>query len=283
MVTATEESLSKHDFQRLRMLILTEAGIQLSEDKRTMLEVRIKRRLRQLGMDSYSEYCAFLLSHEGARTELVPFIDVVTTNKTDFFREPRHFDFLRECALGEMEARAAGRTAQVWSAGCSSGEEPYTLAMVLSEYALLRPGFRFRILATDISTQMLDRAERAIYTEEQVAPVPSVLRRKYFLRSKDRSSGRVKVAPELRKLVEFERLNFMDAEYNVCDRADAIFCRNVLIYFNSQIQQEILSKLCRHLVPGGYLFVGHSESLHDMSLPVVPVAPALYRRTNAAR
>jgi len=280
MHAVVEDSLSRQDFQRLRALISAEAGIQLSEDKRTMLEVRIKRRLRQLGMESYGAYCAFLMSREGRKDELVPFIDVVTTNKTDFFREPRHFDFLRECALAEMEARTAGRQALVWSAGCSSGEEPYTLAMVLSEYAALRPDFRFRILATDISTQVLDKAARAIYTEEQIAPVPKVLRHKYILRSRDRTQNRVKIAPELRKLIEFQRLNFMDTAYAVCERADAIFCRNVLIYFNRQTQQEILQKLCRHLVPGGYLFVGHSESLHDLTLPVVPVAPALYRRVN---
>jgi chemotaxis protein methyltransferase CheR len=281
MLSAGDESLSRQDFQRLRALILAEAGIQLSEDKRTMLEVRIKRRLRHLGMHSYGEYCAYLLSREGRREEMVSFIDVVTTNKTDFFREPRHFDFLRECALLEMEERSAGRHALVWSAGCSSGEEPYTLAMVLSEYAALHPGFRFRILATDISTQMLEKAQRAIYTEDQIAPVPKHLRHKYMLRSRNRSSELVKMAPEVRSLVEFQRLNFMEAQYTVCERADAIFCRNVLIYFNRQIQQEILLKLCRHLVPGGYLFVGHSESLHDMALPVTPVAPALYRRTNA--
>jgi chemotaxis protein methyltransferase CheR len=130
---------------------------------------------------------------------------------------------------------------------------------------------------------MLDKAQRAVYPDDVVEPVPAPLRRKYFLRSRDRSAGRVKVVPELRQTVEFQRLNFMDSIYTVCDRVDAIFCRNVLIYFNRATQQEILSKLCRHLLPGGYLFVGHSESLHDMILPVVPVAPALYRRTNAGQ
>jgi len=283
MHTVVEENLSTKDFQRLRALILTEAGIQLSDDKRTMLEARVKRRLRALSMESYADYCRYLFSREGGLKEMVPLIDVVTTNKTDFFREPRHFDFMRERAMAEMEERAGGRTALIWSAGCSSGEEPYTLAMVLSEYAAQRSGFRFRILATDISTQMLDKAQRAVYPDDVVEPVPAPLLRKYFLRSRDRSAGRVKVVPELRQTVEFQRLNFMDSIYTVCDRVDAIFCRNVLIYFNRATQQEILSKLCRHLLPGGYLFVGHSESLHDMILPVVPVAPALYRRTNAGQ
>jgi chemotaxis protein methyltransferase CheR len=273
-----EECLSAKDFSRLRELILTETGIQLCAEKRTMLEVRIKRRLRELGMESYAKYCNYLFSHEGKRDELVPMIDVVTTNKTDFFREPRHFDFLRESALADMEQRAGGRPLLIWSAGCSSGEEPYTLAMVLAEYGAQRQGFRFRILATDISTVMLDKASRAIYTEEMLAPVSMPLRHKYFLRGKDRSLGRVKVTQELRQMVEFRRLNFMDADYGLTGRADAIFCRNVLIYFDRPTQESILSKLCAQLVPNGYLFVGHSESLHDMNLPVYPVAPALYRR-----
>jgi chemotaxis protein methyltransferase CheR len=127
---------------------------------------------------------------------------------------------------------------------------------------------------------VLEKAQRAIYSSDVVRPVPSLLQRKYFLRSRDRSSERVKVAPELRHLVEFRRLNFMDAEYGLGEQADAIFCRNVLIYFDRPTQESILSKLCRNLVPAGFLFVGHSESLHDMNLPLQPVAPALYRRTN---
>ena len=279
-MTTHDEMISTRDYARLRALIYDKAGIQLGEEKRTMLEVRIKRRLRALGIESYARYCDFLFSREGQRDELTPLLDVVTTNKTDFFREPRHFEFLTAKALGEMERRSAGRPLLIWSAGCSSGEEPYTLAMVLSEYAGQHPGFRFRILATDICTQVLEKAPRAIYSSDVVRPVPSLLQRKYFLRSRDRSSERVKVAPELRHLVEFRRLNFMDAEYGLGEQADAIFCRNVLIYFDRPTQESILSKLCRNLVPAGFLFVGHSESLHDMNLPLQPVAPALYRRTN---
>lgn len=277
-----EETLSARDFTRLRELILAETGIQLNAEKRTMLEVRVKRRLRELGIGSYAQYCSYLFSRDGKREEMVPLIDVVTTNKTDFFREPRHFDFLRDQALEELERRAEGRPLQIWSAGCSSGEEPYTLAMVLSEYGMQRPGFRFRILATDISTTVLAKAMCAIYTEEMIAPVPKSLRHKYFLRSRDRSSERVKVVPELRQFVDFRRLNFMDADYGITEKVDAIFCRNVLIYFDRSTQEQILTKLCAQLIPSGYLFVGHSDSLHYMRLPVVPVAPALYRRTDDA-
>jgi chemotaxis protein methyltransferase CheR len=277
-----EESLSARDFARLSELIYTQAGISLGTEKKTMVEVRLKRRLRSLNMPSYHDYCEFIFSRKGVQDELVFLIDVITTNKTDFFREPAHFDFLKRQALPELCARTAGvRPLMIWSAGCSSGEEPYTLAMVLSEYSGVQPGFRFSILATDISTAMLEKARLGVYTEECASPIPLALKQKYLLRSRGAESCRVRIVPELRRTIEFRRINFMDADYGVAEKADAIFCRNVLIYFDRPTQQAILRKLIAHLVPDGYLFVGHSETLHDMSLPVVPVAPALYRKSDA--
>ena len=277
-----DESLADRDFARLRDLIRAQAGIGLGAEKKTMVEVRLKRRLRALNMASYHDYCELLFRRGGNHDEVVSLIDVITTNKTDFFREPAHFEFLTERALPELSARTAGtRPLLVWSAGCSSGEEPYTLAMVLSEYAAARPGFRFRILATDISTAMLQKGLLGVYSAEAVAPVTQPLRRKYLLRSRDTKPARVRMVPELRRAVEFRRLNFMESDYALGEKADAIFCRNVLIYFDRPTQQSILSKLIGHLVPAGYLFVGHSETLHDMDLPVIPVAPALYRKADA--
>jgi chemotaxis protein methyltransferase CheR len=277
-----EESLTARDFARLSGLIYAQAGICLGPEKKTMVEARLKRRLRSLNMPSYRNYCEFIFSRKGSEEELVSLIDVITTNKTDFFREPAHFDFLKQQALPELSARAASaRPLTIWSAGCSSGEEPYTLAMVLSEHAALHPGFRFNILATDISTAVLEKASLGVYTEECASPIPNALRKKYLLRSRGGEPRRVRIVPELRRMVEFRRLNFMDADYGMTEKADAIFCRNVLIYFDRPTQQSILRKLIAHLVPDGYLFVGHSESLHDMSLPVVPEAPALYRKSDA--
>lgn len=279
-MASEEEGISSRDYARLCKLIYAEAGIHLGPEKRIMLEVRIKRRLRALGLGSYGEYCDYLFGHKGTKEETVPLIDVVTTNKTDFFREPGHFDFLAEEALPEMTARN-GNQLFIWSAGCSTGQEPYTLAMVLSEYALTHPGFRFRILATDISTTVLAKAEMGVYTSEAANPVPETLKRKYFMRSRDRDSNRVRVVPELRRLVEFRRLNFMANDYGLAEKADAIFCRNVIIYFDRPTQERILKRLSSCLVPQGYMFVGHAETLHDMNLPLAPVAPALYRRVDA--
>jgi chemotaxis protein methyltransferase CheR len=273
-----EEALSGRDFARLCSFIHKEAGIRLSQEKKTMLEGRLKRRLRDLNIDSYKLYCEYLFGEQGMREEKVRFIDVVTTNKTDFFRESKHFDYLAQRALPEMAARGGGEPLLLWSAGCSSGEEPYTLAMVLSEYAESHSGFRFRILATDISTIVLEKARLGIYKSDDVEPVPPALRRKYLLRSREQHADQVRIVPELRRLVEFRRLNFMDADYGVGEKADGIFCRNVIIYFDRETQEKILGKLTSHLKPGGYLFVGHSETLHDMNLPVEALGPALYRR-----
>jgi chemotaxis protein methyltransferase CheR len=276
-----DEHISSRDYARLCELIYAEAGIHLGTEKKTMLEVRIKRRLKILKLDTYGQYCDYLFGHKGLKDEITHLIDVVTTNKTDFFRESRHFDFLADRALPEFMERNGGRPFVIWSAGCSTGEEPYTMTIVLSEFALAHPGFRFRIHATDISTIVLGKAEMGVYTDEIVAPVPPMLRRKYFMRSRKPGCNQVRVVPELRKCIEFRRLNFMDADYGITEKADAIFCRNVIIYFDRPTQERILQKLSNCLMPGGYMFVGHAETLHEMNLPLESVAPALYRRADA--
>ena len=279
-LSPSRDGISAHDYARLCSLIHAESGINLGAEKKTMLEIRIKRRLKALDLASYRAYCEYLFGQRGMREEIGHLIDVVSTNKTDFFREPRHFDFFVQTALPEwITARgAASRPFLVWSAGCSTGEEPYTLGIVLSEYAQAHPGFRFRVLASDISTIVLEKAVRGVYPEESTKSIPQALKRKYFLRSRDSSMPRVRIAPELRALIEFRRLNFMDADYEIGDPIDAIFCRNVIIYFDRPTQERILARLCKHLLPGGYLFVGHAETLHTMKLPLAPVAPSLYKR-----
>lgn len=196
-MTHHEDQLSSRDFAQLTAFVYSETGIRLGTEKRTMLEGRLRKRLRELEIDTYRHYCDYLFGPQGQRDEKVLFIDVVTTNKTDFFREPKHFDFLTRQGLEEMAVRAGGQPLLLWSAGCSSGEEPYTLAMVLSEYAEAHPGFRFRILATDISTKVLARAEMGIYPSDVVEPVPPPLRHKYLMRSRDQHKDRVRIVPEL--------------------------------------------------------------------------------------
>lgn len=274
-----DENISDKDFNRLRTLIQQESGIQLNHEKKLMVELRIKPRLRVLNMASYREYCEYLFGRAGLAQELIHLIDVVTTNKTDFFREPGHFEFLVQKALPDLVSRGeSGRELRIWSAGCSTGEEPYTLAMVLSEYAVSHPGFRFSVLATDIACSVLEKARLGIFHADVVNAVPIELRRKYFMRSCDKSSKQMRVVPELRGTIEFRQLNFMDSDYGLTQKVDAFFCRNVIIYFDRSTQQQILQKLAASLLPGGYAFIGHSETLHGMDIPLVPVAPALYRR-----
>ena len=277
-----EEVISSRDYSRLRELVYDEAGINLGSERKAMLEGRIRRRLKELAIPTYAAYCDYLFSREGLRDELIHLIDVVTTNKTDFFREPRHFDFLTSTAVPEFAASNAGRRPLlVWSAACSTGEEPYTLAMVLSECGLKHPGFVFRMIATDISTTVLKKAGLGIFSSAAVRPVPQSLKAKYLMRGRERSSERVRVVPELRRLVEFRRLNFMDSDYGIQEKFDVIFCRNVIIYFDRPTQQSILEKITQQLRPQGYLFMGHAETLHELNLPVTPIAPALYRRIDA--
>jgi chemotaxis protein methyltransferase CheR len=273
-------SLSHDDLHSLSTFIHEECGIRMPPSKRVMLESRLQKRLRALGMKSFREYREYLFSDEGKRNELTLCIDAVTTNKTDFFRESSHFEYLVTRALPVLinsDGEGLRKRFTIWSAGCSTGEEPYTLAMVLSEFAETMPGFDFSILATDISTRVLDKARLGVYAQESVSPVPEELKSKYLLRSKDHSKGLVRIVPRLRQKIVFQRLNFMENHFNIRDKVDVIFCRNVIIYFDRPTQEKLMNKFCRHLVPGGYLFLGHSETLNNMDVPLVPVAPTIYR------
>jgi chemotaxis protein methyltransferase CheR len=265
-------------FERFSEFIKNELGIKMPASKKTLLEARLQKRLRELCMGSHDEYCEYLFSVSGMEEELPNLVDVVTTNTTDFFREPKHFDLLSSTILPELYARRGSqRNVNIWSAGCSSGEEPYTLSMVLSEFGRMNSGFSFSILATDISTQVLRMALRAVYPETKIGPIPMECRKRYLLRSKDRTKQVVRIAQEARSHVRFRRLNFME-EFSFDGQLDVIFCRNVVIYFDRMTQETLFSRFCRKLVPGGYLFIGHSESLAGMDLPLEPVAPTVYRR-----
>ncbi len=271
--------LSEGDFLRLSTFIQQELGIKMPPAKKALLESRLQKRLRALGCGTFSEYCDALFGPGGMERELVFMLDLVTTNKTDFFRESHHFDLLVKSILPAV-ASGPGRRVSLWSAGCSTGEEPYTLAMVLSEFASGRPGlgFDFEILATDVSTRVLEAACKGIYKEERLAPVPEAFRRRYFLRSRDRSSGLVRVAPEAREKVRFARLNLMDEEFPVEGPFDIIFCRNVIIYFDRETQERLMWKFCSHLKAGGYLFLGHSETLSGLGLPLTKVGASVYMK-----
>jgi chemotaxis protein methyltransferase CheR len=271
--------LSDGEFRALSTLVEGELGIKMPPAKKTLLESRLQKRLRALGLASYAEYCDMLFNKGGMSGELVHMLDLVTTNKTDFFREAHHFEFLVDSALPRM-ARATAAKVSIWSAGCSTGEEPYTLAMVLSEFARANPGmgFDFHIQATDISTRVLEAASKGIYQEDRIIPVPVELRKRYLLKSRDASKALVRVAPELRRRVAFSRVNLMDDTYPVDSPLDVIFCRNVIIYFDKPTQERLFAKFCEYLKPGGFIFIGHSETLSGIDLPLKKVATSVYMK-----
>lgn len=271
-------ALSQKSFARFAQFITGELGIKMPESKITMVQSRLMRRARELRLSSLDAYGEYLFSSSNGE-EREYFINAITTNKTDFFREPEHFDYLVKTALPNLCAGADPRMSRlnVWSAACSSGQEPYTLGMILSEYALNNWRLNFAILGTDISTKVLEHAQRAMYEEAEIAPVPTSLRRKYLMRSKDRLSSLVRISPALRAKVTFRQLNFMNDIYGIQNSFDIVFCRNVLIYFDRKTQESVIRKICRHISPGGYLFVGHSESLAGMDVPVQQVHTAVFR------
>jgi chemotaxis protein methyltransferase CheR len=267
--------LTTTDFERLATLVYSNCGINLEPCKKIMLESRLNKRLRALDLTSFEEYIRLVTSKQGADAELVNMIDVVTTNKTDFFREPHHFDFLKDVLLPQYH-QSQNRAFRLWSSACSSGEEPYTLAMVLQEFATMSPGFSYEILASDISTSVLKKASEAIYIADRAIDIPENLKRKYLLKSKDSSNPRVRIVPQLRDKVTFDNINLMDEELAVGGPMDAIFCRNVLIYFDRETQFRVIQNLLRKLKKGGTLFIGHSESLHFFDLPIKQIRPTIF-------
>jgi chemotaxis protein methyltransferase CheR len=273
--------ISPESFAFFAEFITRELGIKMSEAKLPMLQSRLLRRLRALQLSSLDEYRRYLAESPDADEERIHFISAITTNKTDFFREPQHYDYLVNTALPKLYPEGNsihGTRITAWSAGCSSGEEPYTLAMVLNEYCQKRPRFDFAILATDISNRVLQQAKSGTYEESRIEPVSQPLRAKYLLRSRDRSAQLVRVVPELRQKVSFHCLNFMDRDYRIRAMFDVIFFRNVMIYFDRATQGAVVNRMCRYLRPGGYLFVGHSESLTGLNVPVTSVTTAILRK-----
>ena len=271
--------LSEDEFRLLRELIEQHCGIWFRDDLAYVLERRLWPRLEVLGLPDFSAYHRHLRLDPDRHAELEAAVDLLTTNETYFWREPQQLRaFEREIVPMLGDALEAQRCVRVLSAGCSTGEEPYTLAMVLNEVAASQDGFSYQIMATDISTRVLEKARKAVYDEDRIDPVPMQLRRKYLLRSKDRTSPQVRIVPELRSRVRFSRLNFMDSDFGFRDQLDIIFCRNVIIYFDRKTQERLLNKFHGHLRAGGWIFMGHSETLNGLDVPLVQVHPTVYRK-----
>ncbi|MDV4165148.1 CheR family methyltransferase [Rhizobium leguminosarum] len=272
------DRISKRNFDKLARFIYDYSGIKMPPTKLTMLEGRLRRRLRATNHATFDDYCDFLFNHDGLDQETVYLIDVVTTNKTDFFREAKHFDYLQTVALPTI-ANSGVRTIRTWSCACSTGAEPYTMAMVLAEFTEGRNDISYSVLATDLSTDVLQTARRGIYPEDLIAPVPRDLQRKYVLTAKQPDRREVRITPKLRSKIGFARMNLMDEKYQIGEAMNVIFCRNVLIYFDKQTQAGVLNRLCDCLAKGGYMFIGHSESITGFDLPLKQVSNTVFQRS----
>jgi chemotaxis protein methyltransferase CheR len=270
--------LSDKEFEEIRTLVHTSVGIQLNESKRALVVARLGKRLRHLGCATFREYCEHIRHRDSDGREMLEMINCITTNKTEFFREPHHFDWLREVVVREARARtqASGvRKLRIWSAGCSTGQEPYTIAMVLSE-ALGDGGWDVRILASDIDTNVLAEAKAAEYPDDLAADIPERLRIKYT----EQTDSGFRIIKPVRDLVTFRRVNLIEPSWSIRIRFDTIFCRNVTIYFDQKTQEVLYDRFTRHLEPHGYLVAGHSENLHWLSRLLTPIGKTVYRLTN---
>lgn len=268
--------LHEVDFLRISRLAYEHFGLDLSGGKQGMVAARLGRRVRELGLSSFRAYYDHIVADRTGEA-LERMVDDLTTNHTSFFREMQHFDFLRAVVLPELGKR---RQIEMWSAACSSGEEPYTLAMVLSDELGLRAMTDVRIIASDISTRVLEKARRGVYPEERFRDVPLEVMQRHLLRSSSGDGVSYLIKRELRTLIEFRRMNLMES-FAGLGRFSVIFCRNVMIYFDRKTQEELVARLAEHLEPGGYLFIGHSENLNAIHHGLEYIRPATFRRKGA--
>lgn len=275
--------MRENEFEFIRDLVYKHSRINLGPDKRELVSARLGKRLRATNIETVHDYCHYLQAQHDDE-ELSHLIDAISTNHTFFFREIAHFEFLQNTVVPEMKARATTERwpqFNVWSAACSSGEEPYSIAMQLDE--CIGNAWSWRIQATDISHRILEKASNAIYREDMVEKLSPDRIRRFFQRGHGPQEGNYRVKQALRNNITFEHLNLLEDEPAFRGPYQLIFCRNVMIYFDRQTQEELVNKLATYLVPGGYLFVGHSESLTGIHHPLKPVRPAVYRRDLSPR
>ena len=264
------------DFEKLRELIYKHTGIRMADNRRDLIYGRLSRRLRALELNSFADYCRLI--EAGHEEELEAFTNAVTTNLTAFYREAHHFDYLSRTLLPElMKEKRHDRKLRCWSAGCSTGEEPYTLAITLRETIRDIDSWDARILATDLDSDVLARAQQGIYNVENIKRALGPRLKRWFLKGTGPHQGKAKVKPELQALIDFKRLNLLEAWPMKC-QFDFIFCRNVLIYFDKPTQKQLFDRFAQKLVPGGHLFIGHSESPMDLTDRYELIGQSIYRK-----
>jgi chemotaxis protein methyltransferase CheR len=266
-------TLTAKEFSEISSLARTEFGLELGKGKEQLVAARLGKKMRQLGINNFRDYRRHV-AEDTSGEALMDMIDALTTNHTSFFREPAHFDFLNSRIFPEWRSHAPMR---IWSAASSSGEEPYSIAMAAREHLGTQSAALPRILATDISTRVLDTARKGLYKAERFGGEPAPWLRKHLLRGEGRWDGWYRMRDEVLGMVEFRRINLIESLGDLPKFA-VIFCRNVMIYFSRQTQEDVVNRLTSYLEPGGYLFIGHAESLTGIKHSLEPVQPAIYRK-----
>ena len=266
-------------YSKFQQLIYRESGIWLGSHKHALLTGRLARRLRLLGLSNMQEYYQLVIQPDQLHERAV-MLDCITTNETHFFREPRHFDFLEHQIFPKWQQEAATKERsmriRIWSAGCSTGEEPYSLAMLLLKHFPVDKGWEIEVLGTDISTRVLEKAREAIYPLDKAKEIPAEHLRSYMLKGKGERKDVMKVSPDLHRVVRFARVNLHADSYPILGSFDLIFCRNVLIYFDEESKIKVVGGILRHLSPSGLLIVGHSEHLGGIAPNLKTVAPTIH-------
>lgn len=269
-------------FDRFSRMVQDSIGVQLPVSKKVMVESRLRRRITELGLRTVDDYFRHLFDNGGLNDELDTIFDAVTTNKTDYFREAEHFIHLTEriipARLSKRQATGRSSMFKVWSAAASTGAEAYTAAMVLADRESRRGAFEWRILGTDINRQVLSEAKRAVYSDAVIQPVPAAFRDRFLMRGQGAQKGNWRIVPDLRRRVNFQKMNLMDTHYPVDRDLDVIFLRNVLIYFSEADQARVISQLAGHLALHGHLIVGHAEGMIVRHSNLRQVGPAVYRK-----
>ncbi len=272
------QKLEEPEFKLIQKFMLNNLGIKLSPIKIVMVNSRLIKRLKASGIHNFPEYIKYALSPEGKRSgEQQSMIDELTTHKTEFFRESSHYDILRDLVLPEFTANR-NSFFKIWSAGCSTGEEPYTMAMLLHQYQQQHPGFEFSIHASDVSEAVVNKAKRAIYSKQIVKDIDPALLKNYFTTIKEGKEEEYQIVKTLRDKINFAVLNLMGLYSFPNDSLDVIFCRNTLIYFDDKSKRDVVSKLINKLKPGGYIFVGLSETISQYSKAIKQVSPSAYKK-----